>query len=291
MRVISAQATKLDPGDTSVLRIDEKRVCEMLTRFIHDEVYTPGLSKAVLGLSGGLDSALVAALATKALGPTNIHAVFTPFRTSAASSLIDARAVATRLGIALEVREITTQIEAYFASEGGIDKVERLRVGNKCARERKAIEYDLSKLHQALVLGTSNKTELLLGYGTVYGDLGCALNPVGDLYKTQVRALARYLDVPESVITKAPSADLWVGQTDESELGLTYEQVDVLLYHLVDRRVRPDALITAGFDERTLNRVLQLIRRNHFKRVMPPIAKVSLRTVGQDFLYPRDWQA
>jgi NAD+ synthase len=169
-------------------------------------------------------------------------------------------------------------------------KADRIRMGNKMARERKSIEYDRS-WPDGLVLGTSNKTELLLGYGTQFGDLACAMNPVGDLYKTQLRELAAHVGVPRGVIEKPPSADLWEGQTDEGELGFTYEQADVLLYHLVDRRVRPADLVSAGFDAALVARIRERIRRNHFKRVMPLIAKVSLRTVGHDFLYPRDWEA
>jgi NAD+ synthase len=168
--------------------------------------------------------------------------------------------------------------------------VDRIRMGNKMARERKSIEYDRS-WPDGLVLGTSNKTELLLGYGTQFGDLASALNPVGDLYKTQLRELAAHVGVPRGIIEKAPSAELWEGQTDEGELGFTYEQADVLLYHLVDRRVRPAELLAAGFDAALVAKIRERVRRSHFKRVMPLIAKVSLRTVGHDFLYPRDWEA
>ena len=178
-------------------------------------------------------------------------------------------------------------MDAYFANE---PKAHRVRVGNKMARERKSIEYDRS-WPDGLVLGTSNKTELLLGYGTQFGDMACALNPVGDLYKTQLRELAANVGVPRAIIDKAPSADLWEGQTDEDELGFTYEQADVILYHMVDRRVRPAELIAAGFDAKLITTIRERVRRNHFKRVMPLIAKVSLRTVGHDFLYPRDWEA
>jgi NAD+ synthase len=163
-------------------------------------------------------------------------------------------------------------------------------MGNKMARERKSIEYDRS-WPDGLVMGTSNKTELLLGYGTQFGDLACAMDPVGDLYKTQLRELAIHIGVPRDIIAKPPSADLWEGQTDEGELGFTYEQADLILYHLVDRRVRPSDLEAAGFDPALIATLRERIRRNHFKRVMPLIAKLSLRTVGHDFLYPRDWEA
>jgi NAD+ synthase len=158
------------------------------------------------------------------------------------------------------------------------------------ARERKSIEYDRS-WPDGIVLGTSNKTELLLGYGTQFGDMACGINPVGDLYKTQLRELALSIGIPEAIVRKQPTAELWEGQTDEDELGFTYADADLVLYHLVDRRLRPADLIAHGFDASLVNRIRELVRRNHYKRVMPLIAKLSLRTVGHDFLYPRDWEA
>jgi NAD+ synthase len=280
-------AIRMAPGDLSPLRIDEVLVRKMLVAFLRDETLKTGATRLVLGISGGVDSAVVAALAAQALGPDNVLGLFTPYRTSARQSTGDAQDVARAFGIRLEEVPITTQIDGYFAS---LHAVDRIRMGNKMARERKSIELDRS-WPDGLVLGTSNKTELLLGYGTQFGDLACALNPVGDLYKTQLRELAADLGVPRGVIDKPPTADLWEGQTDEGELGFTYAEADVLLYHLVDRRVRPADLIAAGFDPGLIARIRERIRRSHFKRVMPLIAKVSLRTVGHDFLYPRDWEA
>lgn len=275
------------PGDLTPLRIDEALVRKMLVGFLRDETLKTGAKRVVLGVSGGVDSAVVAALAAEALGPANVLGLFTPYRASAGRSRDDAFAVARVFGIRLEEVPITAQVDAYFS---GLADVDRVRMGNKMARERKSIEYDRS-WPDGLVLGTSNKTELLLGYGTQFGDLACALNPVGDLYKTQLRELAAHVGVPRPVIDKAPSADLWEGQTDEGELGFTYEQADVILYHLVDRRVRAADLVAAGFDAELIAKIRERMRRNHFKRVMPLIAKVSLRTVGHDFLYPRDWEA
>lgn len=275
------------PGDLTPLRIDEALVRKMLVGFLRDETLKTGATRVVLGVSGGVDSAVVAALAAEALGPANVLGLFTPYRASAGRSRDDAFAVARVFGIRLEEVPITAQVDAYFS---GLADVDRVRMGNKMARERKSIEYDRS-WPDGLVLGTSNKTELLLGYGTQFGDLACALNPVGDLYKTQLRELAAHVGVPRPVIDKAPSADLWEGQTDEGELGFTYEQADVILYHLVDRRVRAADLVAAGFDAALIAKIRERMRRNHFKRVMPLIAKVSLRTVGHDFLYPRDWEA
>ena len=275
------------PGDLTPLRIDEALVRKMLVGFLRDETLKTGATRVVLGVSGGVDSAVVAALAAEALGPANVLGLFTPYRASSGRSRDDALTVARVFGIRLEEVPITAQVDAYFS---GLADVDRVRRGNKMARERKSIEYDRS-WPDGLVLGTSNKTELLLGYGTQFGDLACALNPVGDLYKTQLRELAAHVGVPRAVIDKAPSADLWEGQTDEGELGFTYEQADVILYHLVDRRVRAADLVAAGFDAALIAKIRERMRRNHFKRVMPVIAKVSLRTVGHDFLYPRDWEA
>jgi NAD+ synthase len=278
---------RMSPGDLTPLRIDEVLVQKMLVAFLREETLKTGAKRLVLGVSGGVDSAVVAALAAEALGPENVLGLFTPYRTTGDRSKSDAQDIARTFGIRLEEVPITAQVDGYFAAMKGVDRV---RMGNKMARERKSIEYDRS-WPDGLVLGTSNKTELLLGYGTQFGDMACALNPVGDLYKTQLRELAAYVRVPQAVIDKAPSADLWEGQTDEGELGFTYEQADVLLYHLVDRRVRPADLIAAGFDAALVAKIRERIRRNHFKRVMPLIAKVSLRTIGHDFLYPRDWEA
>ena len=280
-------AVRPDPVDTSRLRIDEALVRRMLVAFLRDECAKSGHKRVVLGLSGGIDSAAVAAIAAEAMGPRNVTAIFMPYRTSSAESAEHARLVAKTFDLGLEEVDISPQVDAYFAQPGDLDRV---RKGNKMARERKAIEYDRS-WPDGLVLGTSNKTELLLGYGTRYGDMACDLNPVGDLYKTQLRELAMLVGVPDVVIRKPPTADLWVGQTDESELGFTYAQADLILYHLIDRRLRPDALISAGFDAALVNGIREKVRRSHYKRVMPLIAKVSLRTIGHDFLYPRDWEA
>lgn len=279
--------SRADPADLAPLRIDEALVRRMLVAFLREECAKSGHRRVVLGLSGGIDSAAVAALAAEAMGPEHVTALFMPYRTSNPESAEHARLVARTFGLRLEEVDITAQVDAYYADAGEVDRVRR---GNKMARERKSIEYDRS-WPDGLVLGTSNKTELLLGYGTRYGDMACDLNPVGDLYKTQLRELAVLLGVPAAVVQKAPSADLWIGQTDEQELGFTYAQADLVLYHLVDRRMKPDTLVAAGFDGALVRGIREKVRRSHYKRVMPLIAKVSLRTVGHDFLYPRDWEA
>ncbi len=268
------------------LTINAELVAEILRRFIRNEIRRAGFSRAVLGLSGGLDSSTVALLAAEALGPENVLAVVMPYKTSSPASLRDAQLVIAQTGVRSIEISITEQIDAYFAR---FPDASQLRLANKCARERMTILYDQSAAFEGLVLGTSNKSELLLGYGTQYGDLASAINPVGDLYKTQLRQLAAYLGVPEPILQKPPSGDLWVGQTDEGELGFTYAEVDRLLYLMVDRRWRRAELIEVGFAAEFVDRVATLIRRNHYKRRMPVIAKLSHRTVDRDFRYARDW--
>ncbi len=266
--------------------IDAPLVERLLVNFLREEIASAGLSRAVVGLSGGVDSAVSAALSARALGPDNVLALAMPCRASSPDSLRDARAVAAAVGIRLEVVDISPQVDAYFA---GAPDADSLRRGNKMARERMSVLYDRSAAFGALVVGTSNKTELLLGYGTLFGDMASALNPLGDLYKTQVFELARHLRLPEAVITKAPSADLWEGQTDEQEMGFSYDAVDGLLHDLVERRLTDAELAAAGHDPAFVTRVRRMIIRSQFKRRMPLIAKLTDRTINADFRYPRDW--
>jgi len=258
----------------------------ILREFIRDEVSKVGLERVVLGLSGGIDSAVSAALAARALGPDKVVGAMLPYRCSSSESLTDALAVAEACGIETASVDITAQIDAYFADH---PDASNLRRGNKMARERMTILYDMSAEHGALVLGTSNKTELLLGYGTLYGDMASAINPIGDLYKTQVWGLAAQLGLPESVIAKPPTADLWSGQTDEEELGFGYAQVDRLLYWMVDERCEPSELVALGFAADFVERISAMVQNSQFKRRLPVIAKVSVRTIDSDFRYPRDW--
>ncbi len=269
-----------------VLLLHEAAALEVLTRGLRREVQRTGFERVILGLSGGLDSALTATLAARAFGAENVLAVAMPYRTSNPDSLAHARLVAEGLDIELRVSEITDAIDAYFARH---PEASAARRGNKMARERMTVLYDLSMAERAMVLGTSNKTELLLGYSTLWGDSASAVNPIGDLYKTQVRQLSRYLKVPAEVLDKAPSADLWEGQTDEDELGFTYERVDALLARMVDRRQRPAQLRSVGFGDAFIDRVRSFMVRSQFKRKLPVIVKISSRTVDKDFLYPRDW--
>jgi NAD+ synthase len=283
---MTARAPARPAPPAGALEIDARLTEEILTSFIADETRRVGRERVVVGLSGGLDSAVAATLARTALGPRGVIALLMPYRHSDPSSLKDAALLARRLGLRTEVIDISPMVDSWLAVSRGADRVRR---GNKMARERMSLLYDRSAEHDALVLGTSNKTELLLGYGTIHGDMASALNPIGDLYKTQVRQMARHLRVPLAIRRKTPSADLWAGQSDESELGFTYDEVDRLLYLLVDQRGRRAEAIAAGWPARFVDRVRRLIAGSQYKRRLPLIAKVSHRTVGIDFRYPRDW--
>jgi NAD+ synthase len=275
-----------EPLDTAELQINAALVKSILLGFLRKEVRRVGFEKVVVGLSGGVDSGLVAALSAEALGAENVLAISMPYRLSNPQSLADAQAVAKAFDFDLRVIEITPQIDAYFERFPDAGDARR---GNKMARERMTILYDVSFAEGALVAGTSNKTEILLGYSTVFGDQASALNPIGDLYKTQVWQLASYVGLPDQVISKAPSADLWEGQSDEQELGFTYAAVDRLLYNLVDRRHTPDDLVEMGHDRAFVDAITHRIRVNQYKRRPPIIAKLSARTIDREFRYPRDW--
>ena len=268
------------------LVINPDIACKILIGFIKSEITRAGFSKAVVGLSGGIDSSLSCALAAEALGPENVLAVRMPYRSSSPESLAHAQLLIDQLGVRSLTFEITAMVDPLLETMPDDAKVRR---GNIMARARMVVLYDQSEAFKGLVVGTGNKTELLLGYTTLWGDSASALNPLGDLYKTQVRQLSRAMGIPNEIIDKAPSADLWLGQTDEGELGFTYEEVDKLLYLLVDQRYNSEECVEAGFDQTFVERVVARIRRNQFKRMLPPIAKLSNRTVGYDFLYLRDW--
>jgi len=260
----------------------------LIVDFIREEIVGVGFSRAVLGVSGGVDSALVAYLTAEALGPENVLALLMPYKSSAQISLDHAKLVVEKLGVRHDVVEITPMVDPLLAR---FPDITPLRAGNIMARQRMIILFDQSVAFGGLVVGTSNKTESLLGYTTLYGDNAAAIHPIGDLYKYQVRQLARAVGVPEEIITKPPSADLWPGQTDEGELGYTYDEVDQLLYLLVDRRYKLEEAIEAGFPPDFVRKVWQTVRRMHYKRRLPIVMKLSQRTIGHDFLYLRDWAA
>ena len=268
------------------LSINTDLARQILTGFIRSEITRTGYRRAVLNLSGGIDSALSCYLAAEALGPENVLAIRLPYKTSSADSLDHAQLVIDATGVKSITLPITPMVDPLLASFPDMDGIRR---GNVMARMRMIVLYDQSAAFQGLAVGTGNKTEILLGYTTLYGDSACAINPLGDLYKTQVRQLSRAMGIPEPIIQKPPTADLWMGQTDEGELGFTYAEADKLLYLLVDQRYSPADCVEAGFSEVFVKAVGDRVRRNQFKRVLPPIAKLSNRTVGYDFLYLRDW--
>lgn len=268
------------------LAINPALVERVLTSFIRNELSRHGFNRAVVGVSGGVDSAVACALSARALGPENVLALRMPHRDSSQDSLDHAQLLIDQLEVENDTIAITEMVDGYLEQLGEID---RNRRGNVMARARMIVLYDQSAATDALVIGTGNKTEILLGYTTLYGDSASAINPNGDLYKTQLRQLARHLDIPSVIIEKPPSADLWPGQTDEGELGFTYQRVDQLLYLLIDERYSPEECQRAGFQRDFIDEVIKRIRQTQYKRVLPQIAKISKRTVGHDFLYPRDW--
>ena len=276
------------PGRTkrADLKLNADLVRELLVRFIRDETTNAGFTKAVLGVSGGVDSAVSAVLAAEALGTDNVFGVMMPYTTSSPQSVEDARLLMEKIGIRSELVAIDKMVDGYCAQQKITDA---LRRGNVMARARMIVLYDISARERALVIGTSNKTEILIGYGTQHGDLASAINPIGDLYKSQIWPLAEKLDIPKRIIDKAPSADLWEGQTDEKEMGVTYADLDALLYEMIDERRSDAELISDGFKEELIQRTRGTIRRNQFKRRPPVIAKISYRTVNVDFRYVRDW--
>jgi len=259
---------------------------KILTGFIYTEITRTGLTRAVINLSGGIDSALSCILAARALGPENVLAIRLPYKSSSSDSMEHAQQLIDTLGVQSITVPISPMVDPLLERFPEMDSI---RKGNVMARIRMIVLYDQSVAFRGLAVGTGNKTEILLGYTTLYGDSACAINPIGDLYKTQVRQLSAVVGVPDVIISKPPTADLWVGQTDEGELGFTYAEVDKLLYLLVDQRYTPADCVAAGFDEAFVNAVVDRIRRNQFKRILPPIAKLSNRTIGYDFLYLRDW--
>ncbi len=268
------------------LKLNCKIVSEYLLEFVKQEILKTGIKKAVIGLSGGIDSSLVAYITKEALGKENVYGILMPYKTSGKDSLEDAMKVVDDTKINYKIFDITDAADSYINK---FDDMNKLRKGNIFARMRMITLFDHSSLYNALVVGTSNKTELLLGYGTWYGDMASCLNPIGDLYKNQIYQLAKYFGVPSSVIKKKPSADLWVGQSDEDELGFSYDDADIILYHLYDLRYSQDEVVSLGFDRELVYRIAERVRKNQFKRLPPIIAKISRRTINIDFRYLRDW--
>ena len=259
-------------------------IASHLKQFLHNEVTKTGLSNVVLGLSGGIDSAVVAVLAKEVFGD-KLLAVLLPSQYSSQNSIDDALKLCEKFNINHKIVSIEPLVRAY---EQNMDT--NLRKGNFSARMRMSVLFDISSEQNALVLGTSNKSELMLGYGTIYGDLASAINPIGDMYKSEVFAFAEYLGVNDEIISKPPSADLWDGQSDEADLGYSYAQIDAVLEEFVEYRKDKDELKEMGFDQNLIDMVVKKVYQNQFKRKTPVIAKLKSRTINHDFLYPRDTQ-
>jgi NAD+ synthase len=266
------------------LAIDTDVARRIVGEFIRGQLRQAGFDRAVLGLSGGIDSALVAYLTAEAIGPDRLACVLMPYRTSSPASRSDAEDVVRRLGCTSEVVDISPMVDGFYGAESDASS---LRRGNFMARMRMAVLYDRSVTWGGLVVGTGNKTESLIGYTTLFGDNACAFNPIGDLYKSQVRQLAAAMGVPDQIIRKAPSADLWPGQTDEAEAGFDYPTLDRLLFWRIDKRRSIDEVEALGFPREMIERVDRMVASSEFKRQVPPIAKLGPRTAGVDYLYPR----
>ncbi len=269
-----------------MLEIHVETVEQLLVNFIRDAVYKNNFKNGIVGVSGGIDSAVVLALMQRALGSSHTFGLLMPYKLSSPSSVTDGKTICELLSVAHEIIDISPSIDAYFDRYPATDK---MLLGNKCARERMSILYDQSARKKALVVGTSNKSELLIGYSTIFGDSAAAFLPIGDLYKTQVFALAHHLGIPDQIISKKPSADLWQDQTDEGEIGITYKQLDEILFQMIDGRKQDRELEQAGYHSKDIERIKRMIVNSQYKRTMPPVAKLLSRTIGLDFRFPRDW--
>lgn len=254
------------------LRLDCTRETDRIVDFIQRHLHGAGFQRALLGLSGGIDSALVAALCVRALGGENVLGLILPCESSSPQSEAHARLLIAQLGMAHKIVDITPMVAPFVARYPDMSGRRR---GNVMARCRMICLYDESEAYGGLVMGTSNRTETLLGYFTLYGDGAAAIEPIGHLYKYQVRQLARYLDVPEPIITKPPSADLWAGQTDEGELGFSYDAADQVLYLATEEGLDSAEIAAQGFDERVVQAVLDRMASSAFKRRLPPVPSLQ----------------
>ncbi len=250
--------------------INWEDIKKQLINFLQEEVKKTGLKKVTLGLSGGLDSAVVAVLCKEAF-KDDLNCVLMPSQFSSQSSIDDAIKLCEKFDIRYEIISIEPMLNAYIKNMDD----DKLRIGNFSARMRMSVLYDVSSREKSLVIGTSNKSELLLGYGTIFGDIACAINPIGEIYKSDEFEFAKMLGVTQAIINKAPSADLWEGQSDEDELGYTYEQMDKVLKQMVDKNKSKEDLVKLGFEEKLIDTLAYRIKANAFKGKLPTIAKIN----------------
>ncbi|MGQ9845018.1 MAG: NAD+ synthase [Caldisericia bacterium] len=268
------------------LKLNLEFARNLITSFIKEEREKINLNKGVIPLSGGIDSTLVSYLSTEALGNENVYVINMPYGELGKKGTEDSIKICELLNIKYDVIDIKPIVDNYF----NIEEMDDLRKGNFMARIRMSIVFDKAKKFNGFVIGCSNKSELLIGYSTWYGDMAASILPIGDLYKTQVYQLAKHLNIPDFIINKVPSAELWTGQTDEKEIGITYSELDKILYLIVDKRLSLSEVINEGFEEEKVKKVKKMIINSQFKRRLPPIPKLSDRTVGIDFLYFRDYK-
>ena len=274
------------PSPADELEINVELVSEWLVRFLREELITRrGFQRAVIGLSGGVDSSLVAYLAARALGPENTVAICMPYRTSSPESLEHAKLVIGRLGLPSETIDISPAVDGYLQAA---PEASPRRQGNVMARVRMIVLFDQSEKHRALPLGTGNKSERLLGYFTWHADDSPPINPIGDLFKTQVWALARHLGVPEEIVSKPASADLIAGQTDEADFGISYPKADRIL-NLLLQGYRPEQIEARGFAREEVQLVKRRLDSTHWKRQLPTTALLSSTAIGSYYLRPVDY--
>ncbi len=256
-----------------ILKINPQKVRDFLVEFLRDEFKKANKEVAIFGMSGGIDSTVLGYLCKIAFGKNNTYGIILPYKNTPKISVDHAYLVGRTLGIRYLRFNITSQIDYYFKN---FPQADNIRIGNKIARERMSILYDLSAHFGGLVVGSSNKSEIYLGYGTLFGDLAWLINPLGDLYKTEIYQLAQFLGVPEEILKKKPSAELWEGQTDEDELGFTYHDADIILYCYVEKNMKLEEIVNQykNLNLETVNKVIERVKKYEFKRKSPKIAKI-----------------
>jgi NAD+ synthase len=287
MNLNVTHADRFDPLSDDPLKINAPLVANWLVKFLQDEMpRRRGIGKAVLGLSGGVDSAVVAYLAARALGPENVYAFRMPYKISSQESLDHAQLVVDDLGINVRTIPITQMVDGYISNYE--EDISPSRLGNVCARCRMITIFDQSAKVGGLPIGTGNKSERLFGYYTWHADDSPPINPIGDLFKTQVWQLARELGVPDAIIDKPASADLIKGQTDESDFGITYAKADRILHYMIQGYTR-EKLREMGFTEEDIAVVYKRVDGTHWKRRLPTVAMLSSTAIGEYYLRPVDY--